>query len=112
LIAEQLRDVAVGYADYNGICSRPVSADVCSEMLRLEMPDLSGNDDRMEETINEHAIYRAALQVAASRLVGQDRQRDNALLGLHRALNLRDERPTSRERQRRKEARPRKPSKR
>ncbi len=111
-IAEHLRDVAVAYANYCDIDVRGVPADVIRDMLRFEMSELPENQDRVDMIIAEHAICRAGLQVAASALVQQDRQRDNGLLDLHRALDLRDRFRAARERQRRKEAKLTKPYKR
>jgi hypothetical protein len=111
-IAEHIRDLAVAYANYCDIDERGVRADIINDMLRLEMPELSENQDRADMMIAEHAICRAALQIAASTLVQQDRQRDNGLLDLHRALDLRDRCRALRERNRRKEAKRTRPPKR
>jgi hypothetical protein len=101
-IAEQLRDVAQAYADFNDVYGRPLWSDECSAMLSFSMPELPNNDDLANDLISEHALCREALQVVASTLLEQELQRKQALGDLLSTLNARESRHKLRNMQRRR----------
>ena len=102
-IAEQLREVAQAYADFNDVYGRPLWSDECSVMLSFSMPELPNNDDLANDVILEHALCREALQIVASTLLEQELQRKQALGDLLSTLNARESRHKLRNLQRRRE---------
>ena len=90
LIAEQLRDLAEAYIDFNATYSRPVSVEECNAILRFKMPELLSKDDLADDLLSEHALCQEALRIMASTLVRQGLQIDNALADFRRTLNARE----------------------
>jgi hypothetical protein len=102
LITQHVRDFAHAYVAWEDVYERPADEWEFHQLLKFPEPNLELSEGHLEAATAEYAICREALQIVASTLLGQTRQRDNALVDLHSILERENDRRAKRDRERRR----------